>query len=138
MRIVVDTNVFVSGVFFSGPSHAILDAWRRGILEIVVSPDVLDEYGRVGTELADRFSPVSLQPALDLLAAVAIRVPSRRLPRQVCSDAADDKFLSCAIAGKARHVVTGDKALLATSGFRGLIVLTPREFVDGFLKKGKQ
>ena len=86
-----------------------------------------------GAELADRFSPVSLQPALDLLATTAIRVRPRPLPRQVCSDADDDKFLSCAIAGKAKYVVTGDKSLLATSGYRGITVLTPRDFVDRFL-----
>lgn len=138
MRIVVDTNVFVSGMFFAGPSHAILDAWRGGVVQIVVSPDVLDEYRRVGDELAHRFSPVSLQPALDLLAATAILVRSRPLSQQVCSDPNDDKFLSCAIAGKAKYVVTGDKALLATTGYRGIAVLTPREFVERFLKGRKE
>ena len=36
MKVVVDTNVFISGVFFTGPPHQILDAWRRGSVHIVV------------------------------------------------------------------------------------------------------
>ena len=137
MRIVVDTNVFVSGVFFAGPSYTILDAWRLGIVHIVVSPDILDEYRRVGDELAERFSPVSLQPMLELLATTAIHVRSRPLSRQVCSDPDDDKFLACALAGKAKCVITGDRALLATSGYRGITVLTPRDFVERYLKGGR-
>jgi uncharacterized protein len=104
MRIVVDTNVFVSGVFFTGPPYTILDAWRRSTVQITVSPDILDEYRRVGAELAEQFSPVNLQPTLDLLAAAAIAVRSRPLPEQVCRDPDDDKFLACAIAGKAKYI----------------------------------
>jgi len=38
MKVILDTNVFVSGVFFGGPPYAILDAWRRGRVSLVVSP----------------------------------------------------------------------------------------------------
>ncbi len=137
MRIVIDTNVFVSGVFFTGPPYLILDAWRHGMVRVVVSPDILDEYRRVGVELSEQYSPVNLQPALDLLAIASENVHSRPLPRQVCRDPDDDKFLACAIAGKAKHVVSGDKALLETSGYAGITVLTPRNFVERYLKGGK-
>lgn len=50
MKVVLDTNVFVSGLFFSGPPYEILDAWRHGKLHLVVSPPILDEYRRVGEE----------------------------------------------------------------------------------------
>ena len=41
MRVVVDTNVFVSGVFFTGPPHEILNAWRDQRLELILSPEIL-------------------------------------------------------------------------------------------------
>ncbi len=47
MKIVLDTNVFVSGVFFTGPPYEILNAWRQAVVQIVVSPEILDEYRRV-------------------------------------------------------------------------------------------
>ncbi len=43
MRVIIDTNVFVSGVFFSGPPYTILDAWRNGKLTLIVSPAILRE-----------------------------------------------------------------------------------------------
>ncbi len=136
MRIVVDTNVFVSGVFFAGPSYEVLDAWRHGFVRLVSAPEILQEYRRVGGELALRSPDVELEPWLQLLASSSILVHARALPEQVCRDPDDDKFLACAIAGGTKIVVSGDKALRDTSGYAGITVLTPREFVERYLKKG--
>lgn len=47
MKAILDTNVFVSGVFFSGPPYQILKAWRDGNVQLVISTDILSEYIRV-------------------------------------------------------------------------------------------
>ena len=75
MRIIVDTNVVMSGVFFGGVPGRILDAWAGGRLELVLSPDILQEYRRVGAELAARYPERSgaLAPALTLIAMNAGR-----------------------------------------------------------------
>jgi predicted nucleic acid-binding protein len=57
------------------------------------------------------------------------------VPVSACDDPDDLKFLACALAGGARIVVTGDRALLRASGFRGLEVVTPREFVRRHLER---
>lgn len=134
MRIILDTNVFVSGIFFSGPPYEILDAWRRGKLALVVSPDILSEYDRVGQELASEFPNVDLAPALELLAFKGEVVKAPPLTKRVCSDPDDDKFLACAIASGTKTISSGDKALRKTSGYAGIEVLSPREFVDKYLK----
>jgi predicted nucleic acid-binding protein len=53
----------------------------------------------------------------------------------VCEDPDDDKFLSCAIAGKSNIIISGDKHLLRVSGYKGIKVLRPRESVDEYLDK---
>jgi putative PIN family toxin of toxin-antitoxin system len=55
VKIVLDTNVFISGVFFTGPPYRILEAWRDRTLELVLSPEILEEYRRVGSELSTRY-----------------------------------------------------------------------------------
>lgn len=134
MRLVVDTNVFISGVFFSGPPHEILKAWRDGVVELVLSPEILEEYQAVGEELSNEFPGVELGPWLELAALAAIVAPSPSFQEPVCADPDDDKFLACALAAGTRLVTSGDKALLATSGFMGIKVLTPRQFVDSHLR----
>ena len=135
MRLVVDTNVFISGVFFAGPPYEILDAWRHGKIEMILSPEILEEYRETGEELTSQFPGVGLTPWLQLLATRATVVITAPLEERVCTDPDDDKFLACALAGRTRLIVSGDKALLRTSGYRNLTVLTPRQFVDGYLQK---
>jgi uncharacterized protein len=134
MRVILDTNVFVSGVFFSGPPYEILDAWRHGKFTLVVSPEILNEYDRVGRELASEFPAVDLVPVLELLALEGEFVKVPPLVERVCSDPDDDKFLACAIASGTRTISSGDKALRKTTGYAGIEVLSPREFVDKYLK----
>jgi len=61
MRLVVDTNVFISGIFFSGPPYEILNAWRHRKVELVISPDILDEYRRVAEKLAKQYPGIDLE-----------------------------------------------------------------------------
>ena len=134
MRVILDTNVFVSGVFFSGPPYAILDAWRHGHLALVVSPEIMAEYKRVAHELAREFPTVDPGPPLELLAIHAQVVDAPPLPAPVCTDQTDDMFLACAVASGTKIVTSGDKALLRASGYKGVEVLTPRAFVDRHLR----
>ena len=130
MRVVLDTNVFVSGIFFTGPPYQILKAWHQQRLGIVVSPPILEEYRGVGKRLSDQFPGVDLIPILELVAARAVHVETVQLVEPVCDDPDDDKFIACAISGRAQYIVSGDKHLLKQSGYKGLEIITPRRFVD--------
>jgi putative PIN family toxin of toxin-antitoxin system len=133
VKVVLDTNVFISGVFFTGPPYRILEAWRDARIQIVVSPDILDEYQRVGETLASQFQEIDLKPIFDLLTLNAEVVSSERLAEPVCRDPDDDKFLACALTSGAKYVVSGDKDLLGAAGYKGLVVVSPRKFVDDYL-----
>ena len=87
MNVIVDTNVFVAGVFFSGPPYAILDAWRHGRLTLVVSPAILDEYRRVAHELAEEYPGVDPAPPLELLTIRACHAPCMPYGRHVARQA---------------------------------------------------
>jgi len=135
MRLILDTNVFISGVFFSGPPYEILNAWRHRKMDLVISPDILDEYRRVGEQLAKRYPGVDLEPFLELLAIKARIVESSLLVESVCSDPDDDKFIACALASRTKLICSGDKALLKASGYRGIKILKPKEFLETYLKQ---
>jgi uncharacterized protein len=134
VKLVVDTNVFISGVFFSGPPYEILNAWRNGKVQLVISPEIIEEYRATGHELSSQFPDIDIAPWIELIATIGLLVKAPALPAQVCTDIDDDKFLACAVAARCKYLITGDKALLATSGFRGVRVLTPRQFIDAHLK----
>jgi putative PIN family toxin of toxin-antitoxin system len=100
---------------------------------LVISVEILKEYRRVGEALAERFPSVNLGPVLDLVTAEAKTVLVQSLPGPVCTDPDDDKFLACALAAKCKLIVSGDKHLLKVSGFHGITVMPPRQFVDKHL-----
>jgi len=134
LRVVLDTNVLVSGLFFSGPPYLILEAWRSGYVELIVSPEILEEYGRVGELLQEQHPQVEIKPFLSLLMVRAEIVLAEQLPEQVCEDSEDDKFISCALSGGCEIIISGDKLLRKVSGYRGVRVLTPREFLEEVLQ----
>jgi putative PIN family toxin of toxin-antitoxin system len=133
LKIVLDTNVFISGIFFSGPPYQILKAWRDGRLQLLLSEEILAEYHRVGELLSDEYPHVDLRPFLELLTINTELVTPQKLPNQVCDDPDDDKFIACALAGKSKIIISGDKHLLKVSGYKGIKVLRPRKFVDEYL-----
>ncbi len=134
MNIVLDTNVFISGIFFSGPPYKILKAWKNLQIQIVLTQDILEEYQRVAGLLAEQFPTIDILPIINLLSIHGLFVDADRLDAPVCEDTDDDKFLECAIASNVKIIVSGDKHLLRVSGYRGITVLKPREFVDTYLK----
>ena len=67
MRIVLDTNVFISGIFFSGPPAQILKAWKDRKIQIVLSKEILIEYQRIGDALSSKYSEIDILPIIDLL-----------------------------------------------------------------------
>jgi putative PIN family toxin of toxin-antitoxin system len=135
LKIVLDTNVIISGVFFTGPPYEILKAWRDGRIQILVSEEIIEEYRRVGELLSKQFFDIEFGQILQLLTINAEFVQPLKLTARVCEDPDDDKFLECAISGKSNLIVSGDKHLLKVSGHKGIEIINPRNFVDNYLKK---
>lgn len=135
MRIVLDTNVLVSGIFYSGPPSRIVSAWIDEKCDLVVSTEIVEEYRRVAERIGLKFPGVELGRVLDRIALHALLVMPARLPDDVCADRNDIKFLECAVACRADCIVSGDRALLRASGYEGIVVVTPRRFVDRFLSR---
>ena len=135
MRIVLDTNVLMFGIFWAGPPAKILAAWSEGRFDLLASLEILTEYRRVGKRLGEQYPSIDIGPVLDLVIRESRIVESDPQPANACDDPDDVKFLACAIAGRATCVVSGDRALLRASGYEGIEVVTPREFLKRFVDK---
>lgn len=100
---------------------------------MVISPEILDEYRRVGEILAEEHPAIDLEPILEFLVQNAVVFSAPPLPTRVCNDPDDDKFLACALASISNLVVSGDRHLLKVSGYQNIEILTPRNFLDKHL-----
>ena len=129
MRIVLDTNVFISS-FFGGNPRTIIDLWKDGRLTLCLSQDIFDEYIEVLRRLGLDNTP-ELEELLKLFAGGFHIVFTTRTPEiHIVTDPDDDKFIACALALKAGCVVSGDKALVDVRLYQGIRIVTPREFLE--------
>ena len=129
MRVVFDSNIFISAIVFPGGSA---DAAVQRILEgtdtLLISRAII---GEVLGVLAEKFarSREELSRVAVLLNDMAESVkPTRRL--SVMDDEPDNRILECAVAGRAQIIVTGDKSLLGLESFRGVEIVTLREYLE--------
>jgi len=135
VRAILDTNVFISGLFFKGPPYEILKAWQNGKFDLVISPNILEEYRRVGRALNAKYSAVNIQPILEFITVHSIIISDSLLSQQVSKDPDDDKFITCALSSKSKLIVSGDHDLLDISGYKGIKIVKPRTFIDEYLSK---
>jgi len=133
MKIVLDTNVFISGIFFSGPPFQILRAWKNKRLQIILSQDILIEYQRVAESLTLKYPTIDILPIIELVTVHGQFVDTKNIDITVCEDPDDNKFIECAIASNTKIIVSGDKHLLKIKEFKGIKVNKPREFVEIYL-----
>ena len=128
MRVVFDTNVLVSALAFPGGRGE--EALRRVVDErdvLILSKPILDELLGVLARKFSRDAEELAHAAVFLTALAVMAKPTRRL--RVVKDEADNRILECAVAGRADAIVTGDQGLLGLRAYRGIRLLSLRDYI---------
>ena len=131
IRAVLDTNVLVSALLFTGPPSKLVPAWQSGRLRPLLSAEILEEYLRVLAypqfTLTDgevrRLIEDDLLPFVDTNRTKPLIVPSLRDPD-------DLKFIACAIESNVRWLVSGDDALLSLRRFESIEIVSVSTFLN--------
>lgn len=129
MRVVLDTNVLLSGIFFGGVPGKILDAWAEGKFEIYITPNILTEYASALDAYASKKAESLKDYWITALTEHAHHVVDPVNYPKVCRDSHDDKFLYCAVSVKADWLVTGDQDLKVLEGSYDFKIVSPRQFL---------
>ena len=130
MRVVLDTNVIVSGLNFPGNERAVLELALRGRFELCLSPFILEEVSGVLGRKFDWTEERSAQ-ALRALGGAATVIEPRRLPEVIEGDHADNRILECAVEASADCLVTGDRRhLLPLEEHQGVRILNSPRFLS--------
>ena len=132
MKVVIDTNIFVSS-FFGGKPRKIIDLWKNEKITLCLSNTILDEYIDVlrRTGLNDEYE---LEELLSLFSSGFNILFITKTPQIhiIKNDPDDDKFIECAVAFKADAVITGDREVLAIKEYKGIRILTPQQFLEHY------
>lgn len=131
-RVVIDTNVIISSLLFSGLPSGLVPLWQRGAVALLLSQEILYEYLRTLSYPKFHLSPKTVKALLEreLLPFTEVVKVRSRVSLPVHPE--DGKFLECALDGKAHAVISGDAHLLDLKQFKRVPVLTPRAFLEEF------
>ncbi|MBI4673112.1 MAG: putative toxin-antitoxin system toxin component, PIN family [Chloroflexi bacterium] len=130
--VVIDTSVWISGVFYRGNPFRVLQAWRDGKFQLVYTDETLAEIEtrlrnkavQFGADIAD------VEEWMSFIRAFVRMVPSTGAGKGATRDPKDDKFLDAAISGGAAYLVSSDRDLLILQEYQGVKIVSPREFLD--------
>lgn len=126
--VTADTNIFISALVFGGGPGRFLEAARRGLFRLDLSPAILAETLRV---LAEKFD--WSQPMLDLAEHRLTEIAILALPAisidAVPADPDDNRVLECAVAAGSRYIVSGDGDLLGLGSYESIRILRVSDFL---------
>ena len=129
-RVVLDTNVLISGLFSttSTPALAVEKAITKG--QLVATSETLRELiEKVSQPKFDRYVSRERREALLERVASLVEIIEVLQPVRASRDPNDDKFLDAAVNGRADVIVTGDRDLLDLHPFRGIAIVTPADYL---------
>ncbi len=131
MRVVIDTNVLISAIFWTGKPKQLLNRVRHEVITFVTSNDLLNELKEIlirrdkPFHLSDNEADQVVEKMREL--AEVVKVHSRIT---VCHDEMDNKVLACAIDGKAEYIISGDIHLLVLGSFKGVRIMAVSDFLN--------
>ena len=136
MRLVLDTNTWISGLLWTGLPQEILHLAEANALQLCTSPRILDELARVLTyeKLLPRLQALGLSVS-DVLSYVLEHSqvfdldPAAKTAPIVAADPSDDMFLHCAMAADAEWLISGDHHLLDLGVHGNLSIVSARAFI---------
>lgn len=131
-RVVLDTNILISALGWRGAPHEIVRSCLDHRHQLVLSPDLLEEVERVLHYPKFRFSSVEILDYLAILMEAAELVQPNFHVAVIEADPSDNRILECALAGRARVIVTGDDHLLSLKEFEEIPILRAQEFLDRY------
>lgn len=137
MHVVIDTNIFISGLFFGGTSRKVLDLVEKKEIIPCFITFTFSELERVLQqkkffELREVL-PFSVDSFLEKLKSMSLFFPQiLEAPTVIGKDKADNYILACALLSQSNFIVSGDKHLLSLKSFQGISILTPKEFLGRF------
>ena len=133
MNIVLDTNVLISALLFGGIPGQLIELWKKGTITPLITEEIMAEYLRVLAYPKFKLSEEEIHYIIHQEILPFFRViKSKPSPPVINKDPDDDKFIQCAIAGKAKIIVTGDSHLLAQKSYKEIKIMTPSQFLEIF------
>ena len=129
LRVTADTNVYISGLNFGGKPRAVLEAARRGEIELALSPPIMAEIARILTHKF-KWPENDLAEISRQLRSFTFPVEPNLLLDVIADDASDNRIIECAVTSSSEYIVSGDAHLIGLKEYAGIRIVNPSTFLN--------
>jgi len=130
MKIVLDSNIFVSSFYWSGNPRKVFDRVTNGLDELYITGEILNEIVSVMSE--DKFdtSMDEIKEYVKIIESYSIKLSSKNIPEKISRDESDNKILQCGFDGNVDFIITGDNDLLVLKEYGKIKIIKPKEYLE--------
>ena len=130
MKLVLDTNIYISSFFWGGNPRKIMERIISGKDSLFVSKEILTEVFSVMARPKFNVREEYIYRFINAIEEIAYNVKLTGIIKNICRDKDDDKIVECASLSNADFIITGDDDLLTIKEFRSIRIITANEYVN--------
>ena len=130
MKVVLDSNIFVSSFFWKGNPRKVFDRVTNGVDELFITDEILDEITRVMSRKKFNLNINEIKDYVNVIESYSIKLICKSKLKKISRDIDDDKILQCGLEGNVDFIITGDDDLLVLKNYENIKIVTPKEYLN--------
>jgi putative PIN family toxin of toxin-antitoxin system len=130
MKIVLDSNIFVSSFYWAGNPRKVFERVTNGLDELYITDDILSEVRTV--MLREKFDTDSneIEEYIKIIESYSIKLESKNIIEKISRDDKDNKILQCGFDGNVDFIVSGDNDLLVLKEYEKIKIVNPKNYLE--------
>jgi putative PIN family toxin of toxin-antitoxin system len=130
MKIVIDTNIFVSSFFWGGYPREVYERIINGFDELYITDEIIMEIKSVMSSSKFNLNSNKIEDYIKIIEKYSKKIVSKNIPKSISRDKNDDKILQCGLDGNVDYIVTGDKDLLILKEHNAIKIIKPKDYLE--------
>jgi putative PIN family toxin of toxin-antitoxin system len=130
MKVVLDSNIFVSSFFWKGNPRKVFDRVTNGFDELYITDEILEEISTVMSREKFNTDEMEIKEYIEVIESYSVKVFYKNKTEEISRDKDDNKILQCGLEGNVDFIITGDNDLLVLKEFRNIKIVNPKEYLE--------
>jgi uncharacterized protein len=130
MKIVIDSNVFVSSFFWGGHPREVFERVINGFDELYITDEIIKEITSVMSSRKFDVNSIEIEDYTRIIEKYSKNIITKNVPNSISRDKSDDKILQCGLDGNVDYIVTGDKDLLVLKEYETIKIINPKDYLE--------
>jgi putative PIN family toxin of toxin-antitoxin system len=130
MKLVLDTNIFISAFYWDGNSQQVINRIIEGLDELYITNEIVNEIADVMGRPKFKTKPEIIERYIRTIEKIGKKVFITGTIKGICRDKDDDVIIECGLLSSADYLITGDSDLLVIHEYQQMKIITIKDFID--------